>query len=550
MRLKTPLLLLSVFTVAVCQVVDYNPGVQNAPGLLSDQQRTPFATFYAACAAAVTANKTLAVTKTWNVATSATCAAPLRFFSNGLVKPTSSHTATLTGTITAPVYQQIFDISAAGFVRVAQREQEITWYGANWKNNSAFDSAPAINAAFNSASSGVEVLHLHWAGGIYYAGPLTMVNGVSIDGDGKGVTYFAYNGTSGQDAFTYTGDNTNFHLRGFTIAGQSGHIPRNGLVFTQFLDNNSVVGDFSVENVSGDCIQINGWINFYFEGNTRVDKCGTTGLHLIPQVSSFVNNFYLGNFTMTTVGNQATQQLIYMDNANTAAQDVGNFHFSDARFEINALMASPFAIFRVNNLAMTLSIDNVTVDNTVGDTNAIFLYTSNRFAFHLQNIRPQSTWFNSTWGAALTGLQTSANYIEVLDYSGSSGSSNATALRYTLGPALSTCNIDAGAGVGASCSISTVWHSSNNAMVIHLTTGSSDITPNGVLARIPFSVPDLWDFKIPVCSVIGFANFPPVAGASHIYGYAISATPPLLFLGSDSVGPTISSTYDVEVICQ
>lgn len=149
MRLKTPLLLLAVFGAALCQVVDYNPGVQNSPGLLSDQQRIPFATFYAACAAAASAHKTLAVTKVWTVATSATCSAgPVSFYGAGTIKPANGQTVTFT--VGYAALSKICDISLGGKCLIGTPNNGVypEWWGAI----AGQDSTVAFQAMLNTVS--------------------------------------------------------------------------------------------------------------------------------------------------------------------------------------------------------------------------------------------------------------------------------------------------------------------------------------------------------------------------------------------------------------
>lgn len=156
MRLKTPLLLLAVFALAICQQVDYNPGVQNSPGLLSDQARIPFATFYAACSAATSAHKTLAVTKVWTVATSATCSAgPLSFF-GGTVKPASGQTVTFS--VGSAPLSKICDTSLGGKCIINTPNAEIypEWWGAV----AGQDSTVAFQAALNMISSTTKSMKL------------------------------------------------------------------------------------------------------------------------------------------------------------------------------------------------------------------------------------------------------------------------------------------------------------------------------------------------------------------------------------------------------
>ena len=76
-----------------------------------------YASFAAACTAAIAANATLLVSRSWTALTTQSCAANLMFYlaTGALLQPASGQTLTLTGYFTAaPI--QIFDLSAGGSV--------------------------------------------------------------------------------------------------------------------------------------------------------------------------------------------------------------------------------------------------------------------------------------------------------------------------------------------------------------------------------------------------------------------------------------------------
>jgi hypothetical protein len=111
-----------------------------------------YASFAAACTAAVSATSNLLVGKAWTALTTQSCAAPITFTESGSLQPASGQTITLTGTVTAGSYQ-IFDISASGLFAVGPHTQEVlaTWFGAT--GGGSVDDTAAIQAAINSRST-------------------------------------------------------------------------------------------------------------------------------------------------------------------------------------------------------------------------------------------------------------------------------------------------------------------------------------------------------------------------------------------------------------
>jgi hypothetical protein len=112
---------------------------------------TTSAAFYAACAAAVTTGQRLAITRTWSITTSSTCAANLEF-SGGKLTLNGGVTATLSGTVTAPP-SQVFNISPGGTVLITGAIEKAypQWWGA-LANNSHDDTA-SLQACINAAAA-------------------------------------------------------------------------------------------------------------------------------------------------------------------------------------------------------------------------------------------------------------------------------------------------------------------------------------------------------------------------------------------------------------
>jgi hypothetical protein len=111
-----------------------------------------YSSFALACAAAVTANAPLLVSKSWIAIPTGTCAANLQFWigtgSAILLQPASGATLTLTGTVTAPV-GQIFDLSAGGLIAWSSPSlARPEYWGA--LDNGANDDSPALSAAIQA----------------------------------------------------------------------------------------------------------------------------------------------------------------------------------------------------------------------------------------------------------------------------------------------------------------------------------------------------------------------------------------------------------------
>jgi hypothetical protein len=138
------LILLSVISLRLFAQtkVDYGTQIKNGPGLFPDSSPV-YATIYAACAAAVTAGQTLAVTKQWAITTSSTCNANLEFFGGRLI-PATGVTVTLGASVDCDPTVQCFNTTAANSAVVFTTPPVISpaWWGsgaAAW--NSAFAAA-------------------------------------------------------------------------------------------------------------------------------------------------------------------------------------------------------------------------------------------------------------------------------------------------------------------------------------------------------------------------------------------------------------------------
>jgi hypothetical protein len=141
--------LITMFAVSTYgQDIDYNLQVRNSPGLMSDVARSPFPTFYAACSAAASANDLLAVTKVWNVTTSARCASPLAFH-GGKVRPGSGQTVTFT--VQSAPLSALCDISAGGNCIITSSNGTV--YPEYWGAVAGSDSTMAWQAALNTVSA-------------------------------------------------------------------------------------------------------------------------------------------------------------------------------------------------------------------------------------------------------------------------------------------------------------------------------------------------------------------------------------------------------------
>lgn len=141
---------------ACAQQVDYNSQVQNAPGFLSDQQRTPFATVYVAGAAAVASSKVLALTKVWMVTTSGTIPGQIAF-NGGVIQPAAGQTVTFT--VQSAPLATICDISLGGGCIIYGPNSVIfpAWWGAKGDATGytgGTDDTVALQATFNGAPNG------------------------------------------------------------------------------------------------------------------------------------------------------------------------------------------------------------------------------------------------------------------------------------------------------------------------------------------------------------------------------------------------------------
>lgn len=122
-----------------------------------------YTTFTSACTAASAAAKTLVVSRHWTALTTQTCAAALDFLASGQLQPAAGATVTLTGTVTAPAEQNIFDISTGGSILFGQNavaEDWVTWFGAD--ATGAAESAPQIQAAIDACYTWTGSLYAHY----------------------------------------------------------------------------------------------------------------------------------------------------------------------------------------------------------------------------------------------------------------------------------------------------------------------------------------------------------------------------------------------------
>lgn len=92
-----------------------------------------FTSVESACAAAGL-SKTLIITKAWAAITTQTLACNLQFYATGRLQPAPAQILTISGTVTAPESQQIFDVSLGGSGSILFSGTQITveapWYGA------------------------------------------------------------------------------------------------------------------------------------------------------------------------------------------------------------------------------------------------------------------------------------------------------------------------------------------------------------------------------------------------------------------------------------
>jgi len=175
------------------QHIDNNPGVGNQAGVLSDVAQPPFPTFYAACNAAGSAGMVLAITKTWEVGTSATCAAPLAF-NGGKIRPAPGQTVTFK--VQSAPLSTICDISAGGACNITGPAGEVypPWWGATGDRTT--DVTVQFQAAINGAIAASSKLHLTPGGYVVSASlAVTDVDHFLMVGSGPSQSRLIWKGT-------------------------------------------------------------------------------------------------------------------------------------------------------------------------------------------------------------------------------------------------------------------------------------------------------------------------------------------------------------------
>jgi hypothetical protein len=156
-----------------------------------------FATFSAACAAAVSANATLLVSRAWTSLPTQTCAANLQFQIGGMIQPANGQTFTPTGTWSAPLFK-VIDLSLGGMVAAIKTDRvPLAWFGA-WADMTHDDST-AIGYAFSwlNANPG-RTLYVNPGGNKLVASGAAWNsdNMLRLKGESYNTSYFIYTGSS------------------------------------------------------------------------------------------------------------------------------------------------------------------------------------------------------------------------------------------------------------------------------------------------------------------------------------------------------------------
>jgi parallel beta-helix repeat protein len=135
------------------------PAPPTSGGLTGFTDSSNYATFALACTAAVNANKTLLISKTWSALPTQSCAAPIEVTWLGLLTPASGQVITLTGSVDAGRYR-IFSIASGGSFVIGGNTDVVfpEWFGA--VGDGSNDDTTALQAAINSRTAVGGVVHL------------------------------------------------------------------------------------------------------------------------------------------------------------------------------------------------------------------------------------------------------------------------------------------------------------------------------------------------------------------------------------------------------
>ena len=286
------------------QRVDYNSGVANPPGLISDGQNNQFTSLTAACAAANSAGLTLSITRQWTrLATQTIRCKSITMAPGGLLRPAPGQVLTILGAFYSPDTQTL-DTSLAGagsiiFGSTALVNQTVVphveWFGA----------APGASAATNTLALQSTAYAFPVDPGGYAQGSVPVRQGAFTIGCGQ----FQVNGTlylnTGHRFYsictttstllrlasnTFTGSTENFMIKVLPTCSD-------GAKCADIRPN--ITHNVTVENIALDC---NGLKNFgasgilYYGAETSIIRKVNVGNYAIRGIAvgnySFVDRFF------------------------------------------------------------------------------------------------------------------------------------------------------------------------------------------------------------------------------------------------------------------
>ncbi len=260
---------------------------------------TGYSTWATACAAAVSASKTLIVTKTWTGVVSAPCA--MWFVSGGILRIAASTAAPVSGSITAPAWQRIFDTttnaSASVLLPTPRQDVWVNWFGADTTGGN--DSQPAFAAAIaaiaNGAAQPYGVTLRATAGTFLLDSTVTFTSSNMLIFHGAGAdTQFAWGGNNSTPAIMLQ-DCTQCEIGGFQIVGNvTSHLlygiqMQNSGSGTRWTATRDRLVDITIEGVAG-YITTGVYMGGGTDGNNDQQYFESVGVHNYSHSAFTINH--------------------------------------------------------------------------------------------------------------------------------------------------------------------------------------------------------------------------------------------------------------------
>jgi hypothetical protein len=341
-------------------------------------------TFANACAAAAGQGKTLLVTQAWGVPATVTCAAPLWFLAGGIVKPAAAQTLTLSGTLTAPPTQNIFDITAAGIVLFSASPGPVypQWFSSGSNDGAAlvaaYASLPAtggtILAAADMALTATATLAV--TGGKHFNLDLQAhnVNCSNTTGACLSVTHTSGGATVAKimnGSISYTGASAVTGLQFINIAD---HVRVDDLIIRNFTTSGSYCMQFSnAENIvnGANCQDnYNGWLFTNFSTNILNEHARIENQNMSAAGKPIRIEQQSSGLTFHNVLVQTTHTVRGVEIDSTSGGAISEIRFLNCWFENIGDTTSSSRIFWLSANA-SHAIAHFTVENSVENSDTL-----------------------------------------------------------------------------------------------------------------------------------------------------------------------------------